>query len=77
MNETPKAILNDPDYLRHAANAVADAAATGPVTVDPDIADHMGAFEEDALSETDALDSMTDGLSPTDDEADEWENAHE
>lgn len=33
------------------------AADTAPVAVDPDLAEAMGAFEDDALSEEDALDA--------------------
>ncbi|KJS34945.1 MAG: hypothetical protein VR70_16730 [Rhodospirillaceae bacterium BRH_c57] len=54
--------ITEEDYLRAAATATARAAETGPVSVDPDVADFMGAFEEDALSPQDALDSLIDGM---------------
>lgn len=40
---------------------IEDRLAAGEVVeVDPDVADRMGAFEEDALSEADALEARTD-----------------
>lgn len=40
---------------------IARAAAFGlPVDVDPDMADHMGAFQEDALEIEDALETRLD-----------------
>ncbi len=57
--------VTEPEYLALAADAAARAAMQGPVPVDPDVAEHMGAFEEDALSADDALDSLVDGLDPT------------
>ncbi len=40
---------------------IEDRLAAGEVVeVDPDIADRMGAFEEDALTEADALEARTD-----------------
>lgn len=58
------------DYLTAAADAVSRAAADGPVAVDPDVADFMGAFEDDALSETEALDSIVDWLADGEEGAD-------
>ncbi|GAB3129307.1 hypothetical protein [Novispirillum itersonii] len=40
-----------------AARIIDRAADTAPVAVDPDIAEAMGAFEDDALSPEDALDA--------------------
>lgn len=42
------------------------ASAGLPVAVDPDIADEMGAFDEDALSPKDALESRFDGMAESD-----------
>lgn len=40
---------------------IEDRLAAGEVVeVDPDVADRMGAFEEDALSEADAFEARTD-----------------
>ncbi len=58
------AVITDQEYVLLAADAAAWAAAEGPVPVDPDVAERMGAFVEDALSPEDALDSHVDGLSP-------------
>ena len=58
--------LTEHAYLRLAANQVLDAAETQPVAVDPDLAAYMGAFEEDALTEEDALMSLFDGEMPAD-----------
>lgn len=60
-----KAVVTDVQYLALAAEAVAAAASKGPIPVDPDVAEAMGAFREDALSADDALDSHFDGLDPT------------
>lgn len=46
------------EHLAVAAAIIDRAAETAPVSVDPDVADAMGAFVEDALSEEDALDSL-------------------
>lgn len=46
---------------RDADAAAEDAAAAGEVVeLDPDSADRMGAFEEDAMSEEDALEARFD-----------------
>ncbi len=66
--QTGTSVIAEEDYLRLAAEAAASASEKGPVPVDPDVADWMGAFEEDAMTEEDALDSLFDGLDPTDDE---------
>lgn len=65
--EVVSANLGDDEYIKIAADRTAEAAAEGPVAVDPDVADYMGAFEEEALSEEDALDSFLDGEEPEDD----------
>tara|TARA_R100000322_G_scaffold71138_3_gene44761 strand:+ start:41 stop:280 length:240 start_codon:yes stop_codon:yes gene_type:complete len=57
--------LTENDYFKLAAVAVATASVGGPVAVDPDVADAMGAFDEPALSLDDALDSLFDGVDPT------------
>lgn len=50
----------DTGYLHHAAATVARKLAATPIAVDPDIADEMGAFAEDALDIEAALDSTLD-----------------
>ncbi|WP_142850702.1 hypothetical protein [Telmatospirillum sp. J64-1] len=67
MSDDPKdkAAVSEESYLKLAAEAASEAAVKGPVPVDPDVAELMGAFQEDALSEEDALDSFFDGLDPT------------
>jgi hypothetical protein len=50
------------DYLKAAAKAVAEQLAANAalyVPLDPDVADHVGAFHEDALSLADVIE---DGL---------------
>ncbi|AJD50301.1 hypothetical protein SAMN02744133_102494 [Thalassospira xiamenensis M-5 = DSM 17429] len=59
------AALNDQDYLALASCMINAESLSGPVPVDPDIAEAMGAFAEDALSSDDALDSHFDGVDPT------------
>lgn len=59
------AALNDQDYLALASSMINAESLSGPVPVDPDIADAMGAFSEDALSVDGALDSHFDGIDPT------------
>lgn len=59
------AALNDQDYLALASSMISTESQIGPVPVDPDIAEAMGAFAEDALSADDALDSHFDGIDPT------------
>ncbi|WP_417799006.1 hypothetical protein [Terasakiella pusilla] len=61
------AALNDQDYLTLASSMINGESQIGPVPVDPDIAEAMGAFAEDALSADDALDSHFDGIDPTSD----------
>ncbi|MCW9033512.1 MAG: hypothetical protein OQK35_08040 [Alphaproteobacteria bacterium] len=62
--KSANAELSESEYLMLASEGVAEAAINGPVPVDPDLADYMGAFEEDALSEEDAIDSFFDGVEP-------------
>jgi hypothetical protein len=57
--------LSDYEYIKLASSVVGAASDGGPVPVDPDIADAMGAFDEEALSLDDALDSHIDGEDPT------------
>lgn len=57
--------LNDFEFIKLASIAVSVASDHGPVPVDPDIADAMGAFDEEALSLDEALDSHFDGEDPT------------
>lgn len=59
------AALNDQDYLALASSMINAESLSSPVPVDPDIAEAMGAFSEDALSVEDALDSHFDGIDPT------------
>ena len=55
--------MHDKEYLRAAALAVAQQLAENPVIlgipIDPDVADFMGAFAEDALELADVIE---DGL---------------
>jgi hypothetical protein len=55
----------DPEELKVASRAIDRLAEDGPVSVDPDLADAMGAFADDALTPEDALDSLFDGQDPT------------
>ncbi|MEQ5778600.1 hypothetical protein J4E05_23995 [Thalassospira sp. NFXS8] len=66
--ETANAHLSESDYFKLATEAVNRAGEDGPLHVDPDVADDMGAFRETALSDQDALDSHFDGLEPTGDD---------
>ncbi|WP_417798958.1 hypothetical protein [Terasakiella pusilla] len=59
------AALNDQDYFALASSMINAESLSGPVPVDPDIAEAMGAFTDDALSTDDALDSHFDGIDPT------------
>lgn len=67
--------VTEEDYLKAAADAASRASEHGPVSVDPDVADFMGAFEEDALTAEEALDSLVDAMA--DDLADAGEAAHD
>ena len=54
--------MNHKDFLNAAAKAVEEQLAENPalyVPLDPDVADHMGAFREEALSLADVIE---DGL---------------
>ncbi|WP_412558493.1 hypothetical protein [Thalassospira sp. MIT1370] len=64
-NTTTSAGLDDQDYLALASSVISTESQIGPVPVDPDIAEAMGAFSEDALSSDEALDSHFDGIDPT------------
>ncbi|MBS8275604.1 hypothetical protein DYI21_18590 [Thalassospira tepidiphila] len=64
-NTTTSAGLDDQDYLALASSMINAESQIGPVPVDPDIAEAMGAFAEDALSADEALDSHFDGIGPT------------
>lgn len=57
--------LTDQDFLTLASSMINSESQIGPVPVDPDIAEAMGAFAEDALSSGEALDSHFDGIDPT------------
>ncbi|NVK20547.1 MAG: hypothetical protein HWE30_17785 [Methylocystaceae bacterium] len=47
------------EYIRNLAEETDRLAGKGdPVAVDPEVADHMGAFKEEALSPEDALESI-------------------
>ena len=53
--------MNDKDYLKNAALAVGQQTTDDPlaaVPVDPDVADFMGAFTEDALTLADLMDDV-------------------
>lgn len=67
--------LSEADYLKFASESVARAGENGPLSVDPDVAEDMGAFWETGLSDLDALDSHFDGLDPTADEEGEEDAA--
>ena len=73
MNDRRKTepAISEDDYLKRAAEAAAVAANDGPVAVDPDVAEHMGAFVEDALDDDTALDSAFDGNDPQEGLADD------
>ncbi|GAK43520.1 conjugal transfer protein, TraD [Tepidicaulis marinus] len=58
----PEAAIGETVWRRLASATIPALAAQGPVAVDPDLADEMGAFEETALSEEDALDSLVDEI---------------
>lgn len=57
--------LSPKDYEMMASAGVDAASVQGPVAVDPDVAEAMGAFDENALSLEDAIDSFFDGELPT------------
>jgi hypothetical protein len=53
------------EYLKTAANQILKQVEAGEiVSVDPDVADFMGAIEENAISEEDALLSMEFDVAP-------------
>lgn len=63
-----------PGYMKVAADVVSRRSSEGPVPVDPDVAEAMGAFEETALDADAALDSHFDGDDVDDGDMDlEWE----
>ncbi|MBB4268325.1 hypothetical protein [Roseospira visakhapatnamensis] len=64
---TPEA---DRDDRNTAAAWIDEAASAEPVAVDPDLAEAMGAFAEDALSLEDALDSLFAGADDGADDGD-------
>ncbi|MBR9817291.1 MAG: hypothetical protein GYB52_11735 [Rhodospirillales bacterium] len=65
QNTGANARLTDNEFLKLASLAVSTASDLGPVSVDPDVAEAMGAIDEPALSLDDALDSHFDGEDPT------------
>lgn len=65
QNTGGNARVTDHEFLKLASLAVSTASDLGPVSVDPDVADAMGAIDEQALSFDDALDSHFDGEDPT------------
>jgi hypothetical protein len=67
-NVNANAHLSEADYLKLASESVTRAGENGPLSVDPDVAEDMGAFWETGLSDQDALDSHFDGLDPTTEE---------
>jgi hypothetical protein len=63
MRETDdSSAIGETVWRRLASATIPALAAQGPVAVDPDLADEMGAFEETALSEAEALDSLMDEI---------------
>jgi hypothetical protein len=63
MRETDESsAIGETVWRRLASATIPGLAAQGPIAVDPDLADEMGAFEETALSEEDALDSLMDEI---------------
>lgn len=55
--------MTEEDTLRAAADQAGRVASAGaPVPVDPDVADFMGAFEDDAIDFADALESRFDDV---------------
>lgn len=68
IDASANAHLSESDYFKLATEGVNRAGEEGPLNVDPDVAESMGAFRETALSDQDALDSHFDGLDPTADE---------
>jgi hypothetical protein len=68
VNASANAHLSEADYLKLASESVTRAGENGPLSVDPDVAEDMGAFWEAGLSDQDALDSHFDGLDPTADD---------
>jgi hypothetical protein len=65
VTASANAHLSEADYLKLATESVTRAGENGPLSVDPDVAEDMGAFWETGLSDQDALDSHFDGLDPT------------
>jgi hypothetical protein len=65
INAEANARLSEADYLKLATEGVNRAGENGPLSVDPDVAESMGAFWETGLADQDALDSHFDGLDPT------------
>lgn len=61
-SSAPEAAIGETVWRRLASATIPALAAQGPVAVDPDLADEMGAFEETALSEAEALDSLMDEI---------------
>jgi triosephosphate isomerase len=69
-NDKFKDEFND-EFIRDAADQVMAELSENPgaaIAVDPDVAAHMGAFEEDALSPEDAEDAEFDQVAPSEDE---------
>lgn len=59
--------MDDKEKYRIIADRITEAASAGkPMPVDPDDAEMMGAFEEEALSAEDALDSRFDDVAEGD-----------
>jgi soluble cytochrome b562 len=55
--------MKELEYFKAAADAVEKQALENPdigIPVDPDVADYMGAFEEDAVSLDDVLEAAVD-----------------
>ncbi|WP_319779080.1 hypothetical protein [Maridesulfovibrio sp.] len=61
-------------HLNDQANQLTDELEENPgaaIEVDPELADHMGAFEEDALTAEEAEDASFDPFDPEDTEPEE------
>ena len=63
MPEDDIVLMTQDEINQAVSQQVSEVASAGlPVPVDPDEADMMGAFEDDALSAEDALDSRFDDV---------------
>jgi len=66
----PSTEMNNRDQLKEIALGIDEEVASNPgasMAVDPDVAEHMGAFEENAITMEEALDSAFDSEFEPDD----------